>query len=437
MIASISYSDLHDASQQAHKVAKRFDDYADELQSKVLNKIGNYNGPWTSNMSDAYNSISTKINELRDDYTRFEAYSTDLDTLRDDCKSVDTAVKSRIATLTAAFKKANKIRNSKIENCLAYTFTALGNLSADGRFNGNMDDYEDLHEEYKDILHDIWLDYEGGRANRKSLIADILKVAGAVLAVAAAVAAVVITGGAAAIIALAATSVLLCMTITDVVIDRKKEKEALELSENNPEDAAMAYRLREINSLSDYLRNGNIQDEYDQTAFNQSYKGRRIWANVWDGTRIVVSVVSIVVSLPSAVTGIQTVAYGIKFGEITNLASTLVGLGISGYEFGFGIASTLSNTIAAIVGDGFQLTDLLNLDFFGNIPTAFDVGTGLYDVHTVDSNSIGRDVIKKLKSNSDIGKMNNIRVVIPKISIPQIMMPTIQVPHIPIMNYGF
>ena len=131
---------------------------------------------------------------------------------------------------------------------------------------------------------------------------DALKIIGAVLAVAAAVVATIFTGGAFAIVALVAASVLLAIAIVDVAVDISHEALALEINKN-PEDAAMAYRLREINSYSDFMRNGFILDEYDNTAFNQNYKGRRFAAIYWDGLTLAAKIANFVGSLGSIITG--------------------------------------------------------------------------------------------------------------------------------------
>lgn len=218
MIASISYSDLHDASQQAHKVAKRFDDYADELQRRVLSKLSNYNGPWTSNMASAYQGVSTKINELRTDCTRFETYSTDLDNLLDECKEVDDSVRDKIAKLTGDFKKANGIRNSAIENALAYTFTAIGNATAAGRFLGNVQDsissfIDHFFQKIKD-----WFNFGGGKKTIANVLKNALAIAGAVITVITAVGAVTASAGAASgfVAALATAASVVASVVLDV-----------------------------------------------------------------------------------------------------------------------------------------------------------------------------------------------------------------------------
>lgn len=429
MKASISYSDLHDASQEAHRVSKRFDDYADELQRKVLNKLGNYNGPWTSNMSNAYSLVSDKINELRTDCTRFEQYSTDLESLLDECKEVDEAVKSRVADLTADFKNANGIRNSAIENFLAYTFTSLGNSSALGRFLGNGRDARNMIADR--LLQDIkvWFNFEGGKELIKAWVVDTLKIVGAIIAVAAAVVACVLSGGVAAAIfaavALVSASVLLGMTIVDSCVDAFHEGMAYAANQN-PGDAALAYRLRNINSYSDLFRNGFILDEHDQTNFNQNYAYRRGVAIAWDGLRITAKIANLVGSIGSAITGIAS--EGFKSLIDLNPGNILGFIG-AGESF-----------FTSLIEDGFQLSDLTNLDFTGTIGSGIDIGLDIADSigKNFPDKPIDAKVIGKLASGLDVDlNIDKINIEIPKFILPTFELPLIQVPHIPVMSFGF
>lgn len=432
---AISYSDLHDASQQAHKVSKFMDDYADELEKHVLNKLNRYNGPWTGNLSGATNAVQAKINELHSDATRFQTYSDNLDDLRDVCDDTDKAVRSRIADITAEFKDANGIRNSAVENCLGYFFTSLGNSTSVGRYLGNGADVADACSDYIKEQIKVWYNYEGGKELIKAIVVDVLKIAGAIIAVVAAAIACVASGGVLAVIALVSACVLLVMAAVDVGVDLGHEIVAYEMGKN-PQDAAMATRLRDISSFSSFMRNGIITDEYDQTAFNQAYGGRRLAANIWDGVKIACTVANIVCSLPSAVSNITTLSYGISFGEITTLSEALITLEIGGLE----ISSVIISLTGSILDDGFQVSDLFNIDAYGILPSVNDLFTS--DFWNGNDRVIDVKVLDKLKTNSGLVNNLDIRINIPKISIPeisipQICMPVIQVPHIPVMSFSY
>lgn len=134
--ASISYSSLKNASNEAKSVAKKLDKYADSLYDNVYKKLNKYDGSWTSNLSTAKSKTNAKISELRSEQSKYETYATDLIDLCDECKEVDKAVRSKVSSLTASFKEAHGIRNSKVENAISYFFTGLGNETAFGRWLG-------------------------------------------------------------------------------------------------------------------------------------------------------------------------------------------------------------------------------------------------------------------------------------------------------------
>ena len=90
--ASISYSSLKDASNEAKSVTKKLDKYADSLYDNVYKKLNKYDGSWTSNLSTAKSKTNAKISELRSEQSKYETYATDLIDLRDECKEVDKAV---------------------------------------------------------------------------------------------------------------------------------------------------------------------------------------------------------------------------------------------------------------------------------------------------------------------------------------------------------
>lgn len=257
MSIAISYDDLSDAARTAKKVSNYFDDYADELQSRVLKKMEQYNGPWTSNMSSAYSDVATKINSMKTQSTTFEVYQKSLEGLGETCKSVDEAVKSRIASLTAQFKENNGIRNSKVENCLAYVFTALGNSSSAGRFLGNASDARSATTDYIKHQIKVWYNFEGGKDFIKGLLVGVLEIAAAVLSVVVLVLGTV--SGVLEVIAAVATVVLAVVGVVNGVVNIVNEFRAN--GANQSGDPALALRLRSQDTLQTVLREGNIVDE--------------------------------------------------------------------------------------------------------------------------------------------------------------------------------
>lgn len=250
---SISYGSLKDASNEADKVAKKISKYADSLYDDVYNKLSKYDGNWTSNLSTAKNKVSYKIHLLNNAERDYETYASDLSDLRDECKDVDKSVKSRISSLTASFKEAHGIRNSKVENAISYFFTGVGNETAFGRWLGSKkDDFDSKKQYLKDSIKE-WYNYEGGKELIKGFLNMVLDVAIAVTAAIAAVAtflAGALTGG--AILVLAAALIGSAIALQDAWADWQNEKAAYRARQND--DPATGKRRSDINSYSDYLR---------------------------------------------------------------------------------------------------------------------------------------------------------------------------------------
>lgn len=264
MSVAISYDDLSDAAKSAKKVANYFDDYADELQSRVLNKMATYDGTWTSNMSSAYGDVSTKINAMKTMSTAFETYQKSLEGLRDTCESTDEAVKSKVASLTSEFKENNGIRDSKVENFCAYILTSLGNSTSVGRYLGNSDDARGMQEDYINQQIKVWYNFEGGKDFIKGLVVGVLEVAAAVLSVV--VLALGTVTGVLEIIAAVATVVLAVIGLVNGVVNIVNEFRAY--GANQSGDPALAMRLSDQNTLQTVLRQGNICDEDDSGWLN-------------------------------------------------------------------------------------------------------------------------------------------------------------------------
>lgn len=187
-IASISYDSLADASNEAKHIAKRLDNYADSINRSVYKKLNKYSGPRSSNISTASNNINLKISELRSQSEQYEKYATSLSNLEKECRSTDKSVRSKVSTLTAAFKKNHGIKDSKIVNTVNYFFTSIGNSSAFRRWLGDGKDLSDAGDDYfKQKIKD-WYNYEGGKDFIKGTLVAALEIAIAVVTVLAAIA---------------------------------------------------------------------------------------------------------------------------------------------------------------------------------------------------------------------------------------------------------
>lgn len=233
-VASISYRSLRRASGEAKDVARKLDNYADEVYSDVYNKLSGYDGERTANITNAQARARDKINDLREAENRYKNYAADLDDLYTECARVDKAVKSKVSRLTAAFKDAHGIRNSKIENAVSRFFVWRKNKTAAGRWINSVDDTAQKYRRYfKDRIKQ-WYSYEGG----KEILIAVLEIAIAVISLCTAGSILAIVG---ACIALAAGAVNIYQEI----------KAQRYLAKNDP---AAALKHSNINSVQDWLR---------------------------------------------------------------------------------------------------------------------------------------------------------------------------------------
>lgn len=289
--ASISYSSLKDASNEAKAVAKKLDKYADSLYSNVYKKLNKYDGSWNSNVSTAYSKTNAKISELRSEQSRYETYATDLIDLRDECKEVDKAVKSKVSSLTASFKEAHGIRNSKVENAISYFFTGLGNETAFGRWlGGKKDDFDSGMNYFKDSIKE-WYNYEGGKEFIKGMLTVVFEVAiaiaGAVAAVATFLAGALTFG---AVLVLAAALIGAAIALQDAWSNGKNEIAGYEARQND--DPATGKRRSDINSYSDYLRSSYMfGDDGETYHYNEFYNGLATGLEI---TSVVCSVITVI-----------------------------------------------------------------------------------------------------------------------------------------------
>jgi len=237
--ASISYSSLKDASSEAKAVAKKLDKYADSLYDNVYKKLNKYDGSWTSNLTNARSKTNAKISELRSEQSKYESYATDLIDLRDECKEVDKAVKSRVSSLTASYKESHGIKNRKVENAISYFFTGLGNETAFGRWLGDKGDQFEAGTDYLKSSIKEWYNYEGGKELIKGVLVAVLEIAIAVVGI--------LTGG--TLLAIIAACIALAAGVVNLI------NEVIAYNQtNNLNDPARGRRTSEINSVQDWLR---------------------------------------------------------------------------------------------------------------------------------------------------------------------------------------
>lgn len=283
--ASISYSSLKDASNEAKAVAKKLNNYADSLYDNVYKKLNKYTGTWTSNLTNASSKTNAKISELRSEQSRYETYATDLIDLRDECKEVDKAVRSKVSSLTASFKEAHGIRNSNVENAISYFFTSLGNETAFGRWlGGKKDDFDSSMNYFKDSIKE-WYNYDGGKELIKGVLVGLLEVAIGVLAIVGAI----LTGG--TLLVIIAGVVGGIIAVANGVANIWNEQKAYSATQDG--DPATGRRRSEINTWQDYLRSSYIfGDDGEKYAYNEFYNGLATGIDIVNLACTVVTVVS-------------------------------------------------------------------------------------------------------------------------------------------------
>lgn len=283
--ASISYSSLKDASSEAKAVAKKLDKYADSLYDNVYKKLDKYDGSWNSNLSTAKSKTNAKISELRSEQSRYETYATDLIDLRDECKEVDKAIKSRVSSLTATFKEAHGIRNSKVENAINNFCTSFKNKTSFGRWlGGKKDDFDTGVNYFKDSIKE-WYNYEGGKELVKGVLVGLLEVAIGVLAIVGAI----LSGG--TLLVIIAGVVGGIIAVANGIANIWNEQKAYSSTKNG--DPATGRRRSEVNTWQDYLRSSFIfGDSGDNYQYNKFYNGLALGIDIVNIACTVVTFVS-------------------------------------------------------------------------------------------------------------------------------------------------
>ncbi len=288
--ASISYKSLGDASSEAKAVAKKLDKYADSLYSNVYKKLNKYDGSWSDNLTTAKSTTNSKIQSLRTEQSEYESYASSLTGLRDECKRVDKAVRSNVSSLTASFKAAHGIRNSKVENAINYLFTSLNNKTAAGRWIGGKQDEFKAGASYLKSYIKEWYNYEGGKEAIKGMILVVLEVAIAVAGVVTAIAtflAGALTFG--AVLVLAAALIGAAIAFQDAWTNYTNEKAAYAARKKN--DPATGKRRSDINSYTDYLRSSYMfGDDGETYHYDKFYNGLATGLEI---TSIVCSVITV------------------------------------------------------------------------------------------------------------------------------------------------
>lgn len=290
----ISYNGLDKAAEKARTVAMRLSSYHSQVEEGVFRKLKKYSENSMVDVSNVKTNISLKISELKKKSDQFIQYANDLQALKDQCRSVDGAVKAKIETLTQDFKVKYQISSN--QNSVgqrpdhSYGAGTHGFNSAYGAIPGGASGgdtweafmYDRMYQ--KSRLEDkFWRRFEGGQQAIDNgteiglrIVTSVLTVAGAVITIA--------SGGTALVIAGAvATIVVGVLDVYNAYKDAEHEIKAYQQT-NKENDPAKALHHSNINSKQDELRNSTVKKDHT-------------YAGILDGIQIVGGIVSIVSSV--------------------------------------------------------------------------------------------------------------------------------------------
>lgn len=278
--AAIVYSAMNSAASKADNVARKIESYSDEITKKVLNKLNNYGGDWSGNLSDARSGLNAKINSLNSDYNSYKGYATDIRTAVNQCKQTDDDVRETVKNLSSTFKVSHGIRDNVIENYLSYIFTSIGNSNPALRLVS--DTLETIGEAGSELMSCLktWWNYDGG----KQLVTGV---AVAVLEIAAAVAGIVIAVMTGTGIVMLAAVVAGVIAASNGLMNLANEALAYWTVENDP---ATARRLNNQNTIQDVLREGTLLNQ--DSWVNQHVNISRDLATGIDVVNLVCAVIS-------------------------------------------------------------------------------------------------------------------------------------------------
>ena len=254
---AISYRSIQNASQEANGVARKIDRYAGSLYGHVIRKLNNYNGDWNSNINNVYTKVNLKIENLRSQQLKYSRFASDLVELKNECKSVDKSVRLKVSSLTASFKKAHGMRDSKIENSISRFFINLNNRTSVGRWvEHEIDQGKQQVDYFKDSIKN-WYNFDGGKELIKGLVIGALEIAIAVLSIASAI----ISGGLTLVVIAGIVGGVIALA--NGAMNIYNEVKAYKMIQDG--DPATGRRRHKINSCQDYLRSSFIYGDDGET----------------------------------------------------------------------------------------------------------------------------------------------------------------------------
>lgn len=263
--AEINYSDLTEASRVARRISDGFQGYADELRNKIVNKLNGYSGDHTYRIDGAINNTNNKIHELENDSQRFSTFSTDIESLREQCETTDVSVGSKIQSLSSTFIDTNIVYS---DNPILNGIAIATNWVLDNTPFGN--DIRNAIINFRDIKSSIRKWYRNGGKETLKLIFDVS------IAVASVAIAICTCGVAGVIIA----SALAAWDIYNARYNYINDTTALNYAKNGGDPVA-ARSMSRIDKEQDYLRSSFKDDFSGQSyTYNKADEEKAKWMDI-------------------------------------------------------------------------------------------------------------------------------------------------------------
>lgn len=393
--ACISYSSLKDASSEAKAVSRKLETYANNLNTQIYKKLNSYSGSYTTNVSQAKSSVNAKISELNAKAAAYKTYATDLSDLKVQCAAMDKSVKSNISSLTASFKEANGIKDSKVQNTINYFLTSLGNSSVAGRWLGNQKDAFDSFKSYIKQSFEDWWDYEGGAELIKGIAIGVLE---GVIAICAIVGAV-LSGGALLVVIAGVVAGLIALGNAGVNI--YNEVKAYNTTKNG--DPATGRRRSDIDSAQDYLRSSFIYgDDGEKYEYDPA---KYALATGIDVVNLVCTTITLVDSVGNLIKSAYKWTTG-SMAEIKNLRIKDILTKDNFVAFKSKLGTTLKNGLVDIdhaiqTGDFTKISEFafdFGDDFLNNLKKGYTFEIFAEDTKTKDFIKHGASLVKNYSS---------------------------------------
>ena len=245
----INYNSLNTIARNASDLARKAEEYANNLTSKVSNKFGEISGGSTTNTANAKYYVSSKIKELQNKKNAYKSLSTQVTTFIDTAKRVDAEVARTIANSQEKFLQ--KHENLRIDGWKANLLNWLVDLkNSCPLFEMIGNALEDFGTGISGLLANIryWYKCEGG----KNIVGFVLAIGGAIVAVLLFIASFPASGFLAICAAIGA-AITAINALTNVYTSYKAMKS---------DDPAWAKIYGDQNKLSDVFRQENLHNGF-------------------------------------------------------------------------------------------------------------------------------------------------------------------------------